>query len=128
MRPLCKFLCIAVLLFVSARSIAADDAEKQRQLEGFLATANAADLRSTNSAPFHLTLKLHVQQITAKPLDGSYDEVWNGPDQWRREITFPEFRQVEIGDKDGRWLDRNLDFRPQPAYLVAELLDAIMSP
>lgn len=128
MRPLCNSLCVAILLLISARFITADDAQKQRQLEGFLVTAQAADLRATNSAPFHLVLKLHVQQITAKPLEGSYDEVWNGPDQWHREINFPQFRQVEIGDKEGRWLDRNLDFRPQPAYLVAELLGALMSP
>ncbi len=121
-------LYFTILIFFSPATLTCEDAPQQQQLDSFLATAKQANLRAVGSPPFHLRLQLHAEHITLKPIDGTFDELWNGPDQWRREITFPEFRQVEIGDKNGRWLDRNIAYRPQPAYLVSVLLDALMSP
>jgi hypothetical protein len=28
-----------------------------------------------------------------KPLDGSYRLLWNGPEQWREEISFPGYTE-----------------------------------
>jgi TonB family protein len=121
-----SFLIVA--LFLSSIAVGADDSQKRHDLDALLARANAANLRSHGPGSFHLRLELHAEHITAKPLDGTYDEVWTGSDAWRREIAFPEFKQVEVGDKDGRWVDRSIDFRPHPVYLIARLLDSLMAP
>ena len=33
-----------------------------------------------------------------KPLDGTYSLVWNGPAQWREEITFPGYTEIQVGN------------------------------
>lgn len=115
---------LAVLL-LSSVAIAASDAQKRHDLDVLLARARVANLRANGSPAFHLRLDIHAEHITRIRIDGTFDEVWMAPDAWRRETVFPEFKQVEVGDKDGRWVDRNLDFRPRTVYLVARLLDSL---
>jgi len=119
---------VTLALFLSSRVLRADDVQKRQELDALLVKASAANLQANGSPPFHLRLELHAEHITAKPLDGTYDEVWRTRDSWRREINFPNFKQVEVGDQDGRWVDRNVDFRPHAVYLVSELLDSLMAP
>ncbi len=116
-----------VLLF-SSIAVQADDSNARRELDGLLAKASVANLRSQGASAFHLRLNLHAERITTEPLDGTYEETWSASDPWRREITSPDFKQLEVRNKDSRWVDRNLDFRPQPGYLVIRLLDSLMSP
>ena len=47
-----------------------------------------------------------------KRLDGRYQLLWNGPDQWREEITFPEYDEVQVGGKGTVWIQRNTAFFP----------------
>ena len=47
-----------------------------------------------------------------RPLDGSYVLLWNGPDQWREEITFPGYSEVQVGSKGVVFLKRTTDFLP----------------
>ena len=61
-------------------------------------------------------------------MDGQYEETWISPDKWRRELVLSGFKQVEIGTADSKWVSRNLDFRPQPAYLLAVALEAFFEP
>jgi TonB family protein len=119
---------VTVPLWLSSIAIGADDSQKKHDLDALLAKASVANLRSKGSPAFHLRLELHAEHITAKPVDGTYDEVWSAPDAWRRETNFPEFKQVEARDKDGRWVDRSLDFRPHPVSMVSRVLDSLMAP
>jgi hypothetical protein len=42
-------------------------------------------------------MKAHVQVLNqGKPLEGSYSLLWNGPDQWREEITFPGYSEIQV--------------------------------
>ena len=50
------------------------------------------------------------------------------PDKWRREIAFPGFTQLEVGDVGSTWLSRNMDFRPRPVSLTAIAIDAFTQP
>ena len=45
-------------------------------------------------------------------LDGHYQLMWNGPDQWREQITFPDYDEVQIGGKEKVWTSRTTDFLP----------------
>lgn len=119
-------LVSCALLVASLAS--AENPQKHQDLDSLLSSAKIANLRAPDALPFHLHLQVHAERITAKPVDGEYDEVWNAPDQWRRQIDFPQFREIETGDKDGRWMSRNVDFQPQASYLMGELLDALFSP
>ena len=53
-----------------------------------------------------------------KPLDGTYSLLWDGPDHWRQEITFPGFSEVQVGGKGVVFLRRSVDFLP---YRISQL-------
>src|SRR5271166_4433818 len=115
-RPSC-WIVLAVIF--SLHGYAADDKGQQAQNEGeelFARAGTLQDIRADGSQPFHLHLQIHAQHVTTKPVDGGYDEVWLAPDKWRREMTFPGFTQVEVGDKDSKWVSRNASFRPSVTY------------
>jgi TonB family protein len=118
------FLLMSLLLCRLLSS--ADDAQKLQQTASLFSKAAVGDLRSQNSTPFHLRLEIHTVHLGSKPFDGTYDEVWGSPTIWRRQISFPEFAQQEVGDSDGRWLARNLDFRPQAVYLLSRVVETSM--
>ena len=40
-------------------------------------------------------------------------------------MTFPGFTQVEVGDKDSKWVSRNASFRPSVAYAISGALDRL---
>ena len=93
--------------------------DKQREASGLMAEADdAQNLRSANAKPFRIHMRVHAERIVARPSDGTYDEVWLSSDKWRREIAFPGFDQVEVGDASSIWMSRNLEFRPRLASLL----------
>jgi hypothetical protein len=47
-----------------------------------------------------------------KDLDGSYRLLWNGPGQWREEISFPAYSEVQVGAKGVVFLKRSTDVTP----------------
>jgi len=51
-----------------------------------------------------------------KPLDGSYRLLWNGPKQWREEINFPGYAELQVGGKGIVWVQRSTDFVPLRIY------------
>jgi TonB family protein len=125
-RAFFSILFSTTLLLSTAVLVRADDAQKKQQTDTLFANAAVANLRSQNSPPFHLRLEIHATHLSPKPLDGMYDELWRSPGAWQRQISFPGFAQQEVGDSDGRWLARNLDFRPHAIYLMARAVDSAM--
>ena len=57
-----------------------------------------------------------------KPLDGVYSLLWNGPEQWREEITFPGYSEVQVGGKGVVFLKRSVDVLP---YRISQLETAL---
>jgi len=57
-----------------------------------------------------------------KPLDGIYSLLWNGPDRWRQEITFPGYSEVQVGGKGVVFLKRSVDVLP---YRISQLETAL---
>ena len=124
---LCFRALIVVLLFASFS--AGDDAAKQAAASQLLGhAASMQNIRAQGAKPFHLHLTVHAERVVAKPADGTYDEIWLGPDKWRREILFPGFSEVVVGDQDSSWVSRNLDFRPRLAYLVDSAVHWFIQP
>jgi TonB family protein len=128
-----KAVRIAALILLSAIPLCAswaqgsNNGQPQAELLGLMVHASdLQDVWSKGSQPFHLHLQVHAEHITARPVDGTYDEVWLAPDRWRREIAFPDFHQVEIGDKDSKWVSRNVDFRPSGARAISTALETLV--
>ncbi|HEV3512871.1 MAG TPA: energy transducer TonB [Candidatus Sulfotelmatobacter sp.] len=120
-------MLLATAFVLRCCSVAA--ADKRSDGAELLAKAvTLQDIRAADAKPFHLRLRIHTQGIVAKPADGTYDEVWLGPNKWRREISFPGFTQVVVGDQNSAWLSRNLDFRPRLAYLITLAIDRFIHP
>src|SRR5580765_1974706 len=62
-------------------------------------------------------------EIQGKPVEGTYQLLWNGPDQWREEIAFPGYKEVQVGGKGAVWVQRNADFIPIPIFHLRQALD-----
>src|SRR6476620_6329168 len=117
---------VLALLPSLALLLCAEDIDKKSQIDSLLASAAIANLRGQDSGPFHLRLEIHATNLSPKPLDGTYDEIWRSPSTWQRKISFPGFVQQEVGDSEGRWLARNLDFRPHAIYLLSRAVETAM--
>jgi hypothetical protein len=62
-------------------------------------------------------LKASVQlDMHGKLFDGTYQLLWNGPDQWREEINLPGYQEIQIGGKGMVWVQRNADHIPFPVF------------
>jgi TonB family protein len=86
------------------------------------------NLHEQGAQPFLLRMRVHAEHIAPKPTDGAYAEVWMAPNKWRREVAFPGFTQLEIGDVDSKWISRNFDFRPRAVYLTEAALERFIHP
>ena len=123
-----RLLAVVLLLqFQSNISFAKDNAD-QRGADLLAKAGSLQNIHEHGSQPFQLRLRIHTEHITSKPIDGSFAEVWMTPDKWRREIAFPGFTQLEVGDVGSTWLSRNMDFRPRPVSLTAIAIDAFTQP
>lgn len=110
---------LSLVLLAAPFTAYASDALNKQQVDRLFTNAAGTNLRSKDSRPFHLRIEIHVSHISSKPLDGTYEETWQSPEAWRRQIAFPGFTQQEVGDGEGRWLARTLDFRPHSVYLLS---------
>jgi TonB family protein len=105
------FASVCVLVFpLVAISNAPDQQEATKVLESAISRTNIFDLPSFR---IKATVQIEMQD---KLLDGNYQFLWNGPDQWREEINFPGYSEVQIGGKGIIWTLRNPDFIPLRIY------------
>jgi hypothetical protein len=62
-------------------------------------------------------MKASAQVVIDKKLvDGSYQLFWNGPEQWREEVNFPGYQEIQIGGKGVVWTRRSTDYVPLAVY------------
>jgi hypothetical protein len=57
-----------------------------------------------------------------KKIAGTYELLWNGPDQWREGISIPGYSEVQIGGKGTIWLQRSTDLIPYPIHSLHQAL------
>jgi len=93
-----------------------DQQEAMSRLQHAVANTNIFELPS-------FVMKADVEyEHGDKRVDGTYRLLWNGPDQWREEVTFPGYSEIQIGDKGTIWLRRSTDFIPVPVFLLHQAL------
>jgi hypothetical protein len=110
---LCAVLSAVVFLWLQPL-FASDDAAKKQdamtKIEQAVAKTNIFDLPS-----FEMKAKVEIE-TQGKSLEGSYELSWNGPSQWREEIKFPGYAEVQVGGRGNLWLQRSTDFLPLRIY------------
>jgi hypothetical protein len=93
-----------------------------KQQEGIKAVEDA--VAHTNIfALSSFQFKANVQiEIRGKQTEGTYQLLWNGPEQWREGIHFPAYDEIKVGEKDKVWTERSTDFLP---LRIHDLLTAL---
>jgi len=102
---------LLVVLLLTSLLLASD---KTREGQEIIEQARSkSDIRELPSFTMKANLKIENQ---GKLLLGQYALLWNGPNQWREEISFPGFDEIRIGASGTVALKRNLDFVPLRVY------------
>jgi TonB family protein len=110
-----KRLLLATLLGLWLQPLgASDDIAKQQEaikkVEQAVAHTNIFELPS-------FQMKANVQiEAQGKLVDGKYQLLWNGPEQWREEIHFPGYTEVQVGAKGTVSIQRSTAFLPLRIY------------
>jgi len=109
----CVFLLGMVALWLQPVGASNDTSKQQeaiKKIEQAVAKTNIFELPS-------FQMKANVQiEAKGKLVDGSYQLLWNGPDQWREEIHFPGYTELQVGGKGTVWVQRSTDFYPLRIY------------
>jgi TonB family protein len=106
-----RTLLAALLLTLSSLASASDKSHDGQEI--LEQAQSKSDIRELPSFTMKAALKIENQ---GKLLEGAYMLLWNGPDQWREEISFPGFDQIRVGGSGTVALKRNLDFVPLRVY------------
>jgi TonB family protein len=106
MKRILPLLFLLVILGNSTTAADSNQAAKQYLIEH---TEEKTNIFALSSFQMKATVRIDNND---KPLDGSYLLFWNGPEQWREEITFPGYSEVQVGGKDIVFLKRSTDFVP----------------
>jgi TonB family protein len=93
-----------------AFSDAAKEQEALKKIEQAVAKTNIFELPS-----FQMKASVQIES-QGKLVDGTYQLLWNGPAQWREEIRFPGYTEVQVGGKGTVWIQRSTDFYPLRIY------------
>lgn len=83
--------------------------------------AEAMNLRSAGSPPFHLIAKIDYE-IGHKALNGSYELLWVSPDKYRESFKMADFSEIEIALGDKLYILRNTPNMTLPLWSVRKSL------
>src|SRR5215470_8395988 len=110
-------LCLVVMFLLGA-STASEQQDAIKRLELAVSKTDIFSLPS-----FRLKANVQVQgDREGNMSDGSYTLLWNGPTQWREELTFPDYNEIQVGGKDGIWIKRSADVVPLRIFQLHETL------
>lgn len=94
--------------------------EKAREL--MQKAAELSQLGVADVPPFHLYINFKLGGLVSGPGSGRYSWVSASPNQWRREIEFSGYSDIEVGNGGTIWRKRSLDFTPQSASWIHTLI------
>jgi TonB family protein len=125
---LSSFSRLLIALLLCSLCLAKDKPSDHEGADILAKATSLQNLHEQGAQPFQLRMRIHAEHIVPKPTDGAYAEVWLAPNKWRREVAFPGFTQLEIGDVDSKWITRNFDFRPRVVYLTEVAVERFIHP
>jgi hypothetical protein len=127
-----KFYVAALLFTTLTFSAAAQQDHKAKDgTEWLQHAADQMNLRAFGSTPFHMKATFHAfpgivlskeksDQIISG--DGTYEETWVAPHEWRREVTFGSYHAVEVESPAGRKMQASSDYEPSRVLMFLEEL------
>ena len=105
-----RFILLAAIVALCLSLLASDDLTKQQEaikkIEQAVAKTNIFELPS-----FQMKASVQIES-QSHLVDGSYQLLWNGPEQWKEEIHFPGYTEMQVGGKGTVWIQRTTDFYP----------------
>jgi len=125
---LSSFSRLLIALLLGSLCLAKDKPSDHEGADLLAKATSLQNLHEQGAQPFQLRMRVHAEHIAPKPTDGAYAEVWMAQNKWRREVAFPGFTQLEIGDVDSKWITRNFDFRPRAVYLTEVAVEHFIHP
>jgi len=125
---LSSFSRLLIALLLGSLCLAKDKPSDHEGADLLAKATSLQNLHEQGAQPFQLRMRIHAEHIVPKTTDGAYAEVWMAPHKWRREVAFPGFTQLEIGDVDSKWITRNFDFRPRVVYLTEVAVEHFIHP
>jgi TonB family protein len=95
----------------------------QTRAEAVLAKARRlSDIRSPNAPAFHLKATFSFVGDDLETIEGTYNEMWTSPSQWRREIAVGHSTHVEVRGLEKSWLlDQPQDFPHKATQVLGSL-------
>jgi hypothetical protein len=135
--PAIATLCLAMLILPFGSSGTdtrqAPLAEPTTALAYFRRADDLTNIRMPESAPFRLRARFHAYpgydftKAGQSPIvtgDGTYEETWLAPNQWRREITLGSYHAVEVRAGGVRKFQASSDYEPSRVIMFLRgLLD-----
>src|SRR5271167_2790382 len=115
-----RCIWLIILSFAVGQSLNASDADQQQEAIARLQQAiSKTDIFELPS--FVMKADVRIEDH-GKIASGTYELLWNGPDQWRERISVPGYSEVQTGGKGMVWVQRNTDFIPVPIYTLRQAL------
>lgn len=115
-----RCIWLIVLNLVFGEFLSASDTAKQQEaitrLEQAVSKTNIFELPS-----FAMRADVQIEDH-GKLVNGTYELLWNGPDQWREGISVPGYTEVQTGGKGTIWVQRSVDFIPASIYTLHQAL------
>jgi TonB family protein len=106
-------LLAATTVLISISSLASDKPDQQETIKTIQDAVSKTNIFALPS--FQMKAKVQIE-TQGKRVDGTYQLLWNGPDQWKEEIRFPEYTETQVGGKGTVWIQRSTDFLPLRIY------------
>ena len=103
------YFLLASFLLLAQASVSASDNRNQNGKDLIDAAVEKTDIFALPH--FVLKADLHIKGDKGT-YDGAYALQWNGPEQWREEISVPGYFEVQVGSKGVLYIKRSVDFRP----------------
>src|SRR5438552_915835 len=97
----------SAVLFLAVSLVAQSQASSDAASRGTgLIELASAKMNIFELPSFRMNANVRIDNF-GKSLDGTYSLLWNGPEQWREEITFPGYSEVQVGSKGMLYLKRS---------------------
>ena len=110
-----RHIALAALLGLWLPPMFASD-ESAKQQDAIKKIEQAVDRTNIFELP-SFQMKADVQiETQGKLVDGNYELLWNGPNEWREEIHFPGFVELQEGGQGTVWFLRSTEFLPLHIY------------
>jgi TonB family protein len=103
------------VLFAVLLAQASRGDSKQDAADGlFRRAAETSGPTAVIKGPYRIQYRLTFHGVANRLIEGTYTSAWVSRNEWRREVSMPGFRGIEVSEGPSRWIERKPHlFEPQ---------------